>query len=85
MRKFQRRARAARMMMQDKVIPIGIGHNRGPDWDEAFRLFVWKKAQAEAWALPDRQIVEMRLDRAQSLGMSYREYTLEILERGRHL
>ena len=32
----------------------------------------------EVWAL-------RRLERAEALGMTYRDYTLEILERGRHL
>jgi hypothetical protein len=27
----------------------------------------------------------MRLDKAERLGLSYEEYTLELLERGRHL
>ena len=27
----------------------------------------------------------MRLDRAERLGLTYEEYTLEVLERGRHL
>jgi hypothetical protein len=30
-------------------------------------------------------VVRRRLKRARALGMTYREYTLEILERGRYL
>ena len=32
-----------------------------------------------------REIALSRLARAEELGMSYREYTLEIMERGRYL
>ena len=70
-------------MQQPK--PIGIGHNMGPPFEEAYLLYCWRKAQREAWAPPDRQIIERRLARAEALGMSYHDYALEILERGRFL
>ncbi len=35
-----------------------------------------------AWKTPPREIALRRLARAEAVGMSYREYTLEILERG---
>lgn len=31
------------------------------------------------------QIALMRMERAERIGLTYEEYTLEILERGRHL
>ncbi len=67
-----------------------IGHNGGPpleDDDDAggWRLFIWRKAHKRAWKTPPREIALRRLERAEALGMSYKEYTLEILERGRHL
>jgi hypothetical protein len=37
-----------------------------------------------AWKTPC-EIALRRLARAEALGMTYREYTLEILERGQHL
>jgi len=68
----------------------GIGHNGGPPLEDAdpsasWRLFVWRKAHKQAWKTPPREIALRRLARAKTLGLSYREYTLEILERGRHL
>jgi hypothetical protein len=68
---------------------IGIGHNGGPpleepDPDASWRLWCWRRAHKRAWSAP-REIALRRLVRAELLQMSYREYTLEILERGRHL
>ena len=61
---------------------------RGPpleeDPDAGWRLFCWKRAKKKAWAAPP-EIALRRLARAEELGMRYREYTLEILERGRYL
>lgn len=67
----------------------GIGHNGGPlladdDPDASWRLWCWKRAHKRAWSAP-REIALSRLKRAEELGMSYHEYTLEILERGRYL
>ncbi|SHI96079.1 hypothetical protein SAMN02745194_01420 [Roseomonas rosea] len=67
----------------------GIGHNGGPplepDAGASWRLFVWRQAHRKAWKTPPREIALRRLARAEELGMSYREYTLEIMERGRYL
>jgi hypothetical protein len=68
----------------------GFGHNGGPpldvpeDPDASWRLFCWRKAHRAAWKTPPREIALRRLERAEAAGMSYREYTLEILERGRY-
>ena len=66
--------------------PPGPGHNNGPPLNpgESWRGFVWRKACRQAWRAP-REVALRRLARAEALGMSYREYTLEILERGRYL
>ena len=65
-----------------------IGHNGGPPLEEpdpgGGRLHLWKRAKKKAWAVP-REIALSRLARAEQLGMSYREYTLEIMERGKYL
>lgn len=69
----------------------GPGHNGGPplepdvpdDPGGSWRLFCWRKAHRSAWKTPPREIALRRLERAEALGMTYREYTLEILERGR--
>jgi hypothetical protein len=71
-------------------VSAAIGHNGGPPLDAeeddpaGWRLWCWKRAKKKAWKAP-REIALRRLARAEELGMSYREYTLEILERGRHL
>ncbi len=66
------------------------GHNGGPllkpdDPNESWRRYCWKRAHKAAWKTPPREIALRRLERAEAAGMTYREYTLEILERGRHL
>ncbi len=67
----------------------GLGHNGGPPLEEApdasWRGWVWRRAHRKAWKTPPREIALRRLARAEELGMSYRDYALEILERGRHL
>ena len=63
----------------------GIGHNGGPALLQGYKTWLWKKAHEAAWKTPPREIMLRRLRRAKALGMSYREYTLEILERGRYL
>jgi hypothetical protein len=70
-----------------------IGHNGGPPLDEPRhewgegpfgRYFEWKLAAAEAWKVPD-EIAIRRARKASALGLTYAEYTLEIMERGRYL
>jgi hypothetical protein len=74
---------------------VALGHNGGPPLEDepdppdpagaSWRLWCWKRAHKRAWKTPPREIALRRLARAQALGMTYRDYTLEILERGRHL
>ena len=71
------------------VIPLSewIGHNNGPDWFE-YELYVdycWKKVHAKAWAPPTQEIGVRRARKAEELGVTYKQYVLEILERGRYL
>ncbi len=69
----------------------GIGDNGGPplepeiDPNESWRHWCWKRAVKRAWKTPGREIALRRLARAEALGISYRAYTLEILERGVYL
>ncbi len=76
------------MPRDDASAPAGIGHNGGPPLDEdanaSWHLWCWRRAHKRAWSAP-REIALRRLARAEALGMSYHDYTLEILERGRHL
>ncbi len=69
-----------------------IGHNGGPPLDPpedpgaaSWRSYCWRKAHKQAWKTPPREIALRRLQRAEALGMTYKEYTLEIMERGRYL
>lgn len=69
-----------------------IGHNGGPPLEAeedpgaaSWRLWCWRRAHKRAWKTPPREIALRRLERAEQLGLSYHDYTLEILERGRYL
>lgn len=69
-----------------------IGHNGGPPLEPeedpgavSWRSWCWRRAHRRAWKTPPREIALSRLARAEALGMSYKEYTLEIMERGRYL
>ncbi len=68
-----------------------IGHNGGPplepepDPGASWRQWAWRRAHKRAWKTPPREIALRRLARAEELGMTYKEYTLEILERGVYL
>jgi hypothetical protein len=59
----------------------------GPPWGkgDAYIFLAWRAAHAKAWKAPSRDVMLMRMDKAERLGLTYEEYTLEILERGRHL
>ncbi|BDG75251.1 hypothetical protein [Roseomonas fluvialis] len=72
------------------TMPPPRRHNGGPPLDDedagaGWRSFCWRRAHRRAWKTPPREIALRRLARAEELGMTYRDYTLEILERGRHL
>jgi hypothetical protein len=74
--------------------PIGIGHNGGPPLKESKRraatgsgsigrYFDWRFAHRKAWKKP-RDIALRREEKAEALGLTYEEYSLEIMERGYH-
>lgn len=74
--------------------PAPTGHNGGPPLDEHIpewgnngigNYFYWKAAHRAAWKNLSPSIVAFRIGKAERLGLTYEEYTLEILERGRHL
>jgi len=76
------------------VSDVAAGHNGGPPLDEHVpewgdggigNYFYWKAAHRRAWHNPSPGIVSFRIQKAERLGLTYEEYTLEILERGRHL
>jgi hypothetical protein len=79
----------ANLKAEGYVIPLSewIGHNNGPAWD-AFELFIeycWKEAHKKAWTPLTWEIGVRRAKKAAALGLTYRQYTLEIMERGRYL
>lgn len=73
-----------------------MGHNGGPPLDPPHTpiwgtgkigtFFSWQASHAEAWAnVPYDNTAIRRVTKATALGLTYAEYTLEILERGRFL
>jgi hypothetical protein len=77
-----------------RVKPVAIGHNGGPPLEQELlldqpdggsKLWRWRRAHKKAWKTPPREIALARLARAEELGMTYRAFTLEILERGKRL
>src|SRR5579871_1866836 len=70
-----------------------LGHNGGPPLDEHVpewgpgsigTYFDWKRAYRRSRSAP-RSVVMFRLARAERVGLTYEEYLLEILDRGRYL
>jgi len=71
------------------------GHNGGPPLEQEHRpewgdggignYFYWRAAHRAAWRSTSPGVVMFRIRKAERLGLTYEEYTLEILERGRHL
>jgi hypothetical protein len=64
---------------------IGIGHNFGPPLDVSWSAWLWRRAHAKAWKTPPREIAMLRIRRAERLGLSYRDYTAVLLDRGVHM
>ena len=73
------------------MLPLAARHNGGPPLEEeedvnaSWRAWNWRRAHKRAWKTPPREIALRRLARAEELGITYKEYTLEILERGKYL
>jgi hypothetical protein len=66
-----------------------IGHNGGPPLEDpppdtggGWNGYCWRRAHQQAWKTPRREIALRRLKRAEELGMTYKEYTAVILDRG---
>ena len=59
----------------------------GPPWGKGDpHVFLhWKRAHREAWKSVSADVMRFRMEKADRLGLTYEEYTLEILERGRYL
>ena len=73
------------------------GHNGGPKLDDEKRhtppwgkgpigtFFYWRAAHQAAWKKLSREATLRMIARAERIGLTYREYMLELLERGRYL
>jgi len=59
----------------------------GPAWKggDPHKFLHWRNAHGKAWKPKSRDIALFRLSKAEAVGLTYEEYTLELLERGRHL
>lgn len=82
------------MLRSDESAPIeapaALGHNGGPPLEDEARTrgfvhYCWKRAHRAAWRNLGREIMLRRLKRAAELGLTYREYTAVILDRGVYL
>lgn len=77
--------------------PPLLGHNGGPplDDDDAHvpewgkgpigNYFYWRAEHRAAWRSLPHELMLRRLEKAERLGLTYEEYTLEILDSGRYL
>jgi hypothetical protein len=80
---------------ESEVNGVTARHNGGPPLEEEHKpewghgqignYFYWKAAHRAAWHGASRDVIFFRMQRAERLGLTYEEYTLEILERGRYL
>jgi len=83
------------MSERDPRGAAGPGHNGGPPladehipaWGRGGigTYFSWQAAHRKAWRNLAPELMLKRLQRAERIGLTYEEYTLELLERGRHL
>ena len=64
-----------------------LDDDEGPEWGDgdAYVYVNWRAAHQKAWKPKSRDHALFRLARAEAVGLTYEEYTLEILERGRYL
>lgn len=74
----------------------GLGDNGGPPLEEPEHIpewgkggvgtyFWWKRARTRSWRRVSPEMMLRRLEKAEALGLTYEEYTLEVMERGRFL
>ena len=62
--------------------PPPIGHNQPPS---GWTSYCWKRAHKEAWKTPPIEVVRRRVTAANGLGLTYRDYTAVLMDRGTHL
>src|SRR5436853_7429175 len=63
-----------------------LDDDEGPEWGDGdiYVYYSWKNAHQRAWKPKSRDMALFRLEKAEALGLTYEEYTLEIRERGRY-
>jgi hypothetical protein len=81
--------------MSRETRPPPIGHNGGPPLDDEHvpewgrggigGYFYWKAAHRAAWRSVSHETMLRRLEKAERVGLTYEEYTLEVLDSGRYL
>src|SRR5262245_47582376 len=90
---------APRASRHDKRAPMRISvprtHNQGPPLDDEHvpewgadgieTYFYWKKAHKAVWKEISWDVMGFRQEKAEALGLTFEEYTLELLDHGRHL
>jgi hypothetical protein len=79
--------------MNDGLFPLG--HNQGPPLDDEHvpewgrggfgTYFEWRRAWRAAWKSIPAEMALKRLARAEAAGLTYEEYTSELLDTGRYL
>lgn len=79
----------------DERRDAAVGHNGGPPLEDEHvpewgtggigTYFHWRRAHRRAWKAIPHATQLRRLEKAEALGLTYEEYTLEILERGRYV
>jgi len=82
-----------RYQLQQKFMQPRLGHNGGPpldstpEWgpDGIGNYFEWRAAHRTVWKAVPAEIAIRRAEKAESLGLTYREYMLELLDHGRYL
>lgn len=59
----------------------------GPPWGKGDpHVFLsWRRAHKAAWKSVSADVMRFRMEKADRLGLTYEEYSLEIMERGRYL
>ena len=70
-----------------------IGHNGGPPLDGEFAwgdapidvYFAWVRAHEQVWKSIPHATLMRRVELAGALGLTYEEYTSELMFNGRHL
>lgn len=68
-----------------------LGHNNPPDTPDpapdhgGMRYYAWKKAHRAAFRAPSIEQMKIRTERANAVGLTYKDFTATLLDRGRNL